>query len=390
LGRAWSETDPFVAKIYKYIAKYNYNNIMMHVKGYASNKKFKISDDYKGTFNFSRLIEKKLITEISKFLKIKFSKISGYFTTGGTEANIYSLWLARNWAESLSGVEKIEWIVPKNSHYSIKKAINILNVSNNPKHKIHVVNTNNHYVTNAEDIKRIIKNKRAKNNDPIILVLTAITTEFGLLDPIEDTIKFIRNNNFANIFIHIDACFSGLILPLFKKYETIFSHPEISTISIDFHKTFGAPTGSGIILINNNYHIFSEIAAPYMATNDYTLVGSRSGSNVILTWVLFKLQLTRGFWKRRVRASIKLTNFLYERFKNINYINVIYPPFINYLIFKIDTDSTRHLKKIEDILYEYSITPTLYNDEKFYKVIINDYIKPKTLINLINKLKKEE
>ncbi len=390
LGRAWSETGSFVIKIYKCIAKYNYNNIMMHVKEYAPNNKFRMSSDYKGTFNFSRLIEKKLIIETSKFLKLKFSKVSGYFTTGGTEANIYSLWLARNWAESLLNTQQVEWVVPVSSHYSIKKAINILNIHNDPKHKVHIIGIDNNYIASGENIKRIIKSKRAENNDPIIIVLTAVTTEFGLLDPIEEIIKFIRNNKFVNIFIHIDACFSGLILPLFKKYENFFSYPEISTIAIDFHKTFGAPIGSGIVLVNDNYHVFSEIQASYLAANDCTLIGSRSGNNVILTWALFKFQLTNGLWKRRVRASIKLTHFLYEQFKKISYVTVIYPPFINYLIFKISGDNIKHLKKIEDVLYEYSISATLYNNEKFYKIIITDYIKPKTLVSLINKLKKEQ
>jgi len=384
-------TNSFVIKLYKYIAKYNFNNIMMQAKGLETTSKapFFVSD-YKGSFNFSRLIEKKLILEIAKFLKVNFSKLSGYFTTGGTESNIYSLWLARNWAEKIAKPnEKSFWLIPDSSHYSIFKALNILGILDNHRHKIKKINLNFNLSINSSEIINLIKNIRVSGDSPIIIVLTAVTTEFGLIDPIGEVVFFIKKNKIKNVFIHLDACFSGLILPLFKKYKTLFSHPEISTISIDFHKTFGSPIGSGLVLINNNFHIFAKIKAAYLADSDFTLTGSRSGINVIQVWALFKTRVSTGEWKREVIKSIQLTDILYQNLLTIDYIDIVYKPEINFFIFKIKNINKNRSKKIKKILYEFSISPTIYKDEEIFKIIVNNYITKKTIIDLVKKLKKQ-
>lgn len=390
LGRPWSETPPLATKVYGLIRKYNYNNIMMHLSGYRldnKNREPKIVPDYSGTFNFSRYIEKQLIVNIAKFLNLKFRLLSGYFTTGGTESNIYSLWLARNWSNSQIGEgDTVDWIIPESSHYSIAKALNLLGIIDNQKHEIKYVARHENYTIDTSDITRLLEDKRQTSEAPIVIVFTIVDTEFGLNDPMENVIEFIKRNKYKNIFIHVDACFSGMILPVVDEYQKIFAHDEISTIAIDFHKTFGAPTGSGMVLINDDYQKFSQIDASYLDHADLTLLGSRSGTNVIITWALFIRQIQSGIWRKRVESSTNKTSFLYERLKLISYIKVLHPPYINYLVFTLDIPDNKQLATVKLLFREYSITSSNYRGENIYKIITADYVTKKTLKKFIKQL----
>lgn len=392
LGRPWSETDPIATIVYRLVRKYNYNNIMMHLSDYAADSKKEevyAYPDYSGTFNFSRYIEKRLIIEVAKFLRLKFRLLSGYFTAGGTESNIYSLWVARNWAETLKNEnDTVEWIIPESSHYSITKALNLLGITNSEGHTIRYVNRVDDYTLRAKDIINLIKTKRQKTNAPIILVMTVIDTEFGLNDPLDEVATFIKTNNYQNIFLHVDACFSGMVIPYLNKYKNMFTHEEISSIAVDFHKTFGAPTGSAMVLINDGYQKFSQIDASYLEHADFTLLGSRSGANVVITWAMFMRQVKSGVWSRRITNSIDKTHLLYDQMKPIPFIEVLYPPTINYLVFTININDHTKLTAVKHLLRKYSITPSNYKGKEIYKIIATDYISKGTMKKFIKQLRK--
>lgn len=397
LGRAWAEQADFSVNVYSLIGHYNFNNISMHLREFTAQKKAVLS--YAGSFNFSRNIERKLMVMMEKIIRLNFFKLSGYFTSGGTESNIYALWIARNWAVNIQNKiknTKVEWIIPKSSHYSIYKGLDILGVYGRKEHKISIINYDKNFITDVNEIQNKITNIRKKHKlQPIIIVLTVITTEFGLIDPVEIVIEFIRKNNFKNIFIHIDACYSGMILPFLPQYSDIFSFKEISTISVDFHKFYGGPIGSGVILINEGLERFSKIDAPYLKDkSDFTLSGSRTGLNVIQTWSLLQLDLDSEFkkYRKRIFKSIDLTEYLYSNLLNIDGIYVWYKPFINYIIFSTKYENSNNFESLLNLLYNYSITFTILSNEpktkykKIFKIIINDYIDKKTIDNLISDL----
>lgn len=390
LGRAWAEQDKFSIKIYNKVGKYNYNNILMHLKGYKGHEK--IEPSYNGTFNFSRYVEKILIIDVAKLLKLKFAELSGYVTSGGTESNIYSMWVARNWAKDLlKSSEQISWIIPKSSHYSILKGINILGL-NSSDNAIFYIDYDKNFVTDKNNIINILDEHAKKSKDmPLVIVLTAVTTEFGLIDPIEEVVQCIRKNNLNNVYLHIDACFSGMVLPFIKNFEKQFSYKEISSISVDFHKTLGGPIGSGLVLLNAGLHRFAQIDAAYLDGGaDNTLIGSRNGISAIQVWALFQKY---GFnnLKTKIDKSISLTNYFYEQLISIKELKILYKPFINYLIFECNLESKSKQDKLTVLLGRYSISSTtvevkIGKPRNLYKMIMNHYISKKTLDLLIKEL----
>lgn len=387
LGRSWSASPPLVGTTQSLVSGYNYNNIMMHLKDYDLTKgDFDEETDFSGTFNFSRVIEKKLIVDLAQYMRVNFQPLSGYFTSGGTEANMYSLWVARNWSRSIEGAEKTTWIFPDTAHYSIKKAADILGLTDSVRDEVHTVSCNTNLLPSADVITNLIKEKRLLSDDPIILVQTVISTEIGLIDPVRDVVEFIRDNSYENIFIHVDACFSGIVLPALDGYEEIFSYKEINTIAVDLHKTFGAPVGSGVILINRGYQRFSRIKAPYLLEDDLTLLGSRSGSNAIVSWALFQSEVKTGNWSLRLQRSMDSTRYFYEMLDKFPFINIPYKPFVNYFVFKFLNIDNEKIRKMEEALNRYSISATEYRGEKLYKVIVTDNVKNEVLEELVSNL----
>lgn len=381
LGRAWSEQHSFSSSLYSMLGKYNYNNIMMHLRSYSNKKHHEIAPQYSGTFNFSRYIEKLLLIDLSNLLQLKFHALSGYSTSGGTESNMYALWCARNWAEQQKQKKKTVWIIPKSSHYSIDKSLNVLAISTSSKHAVSYIHYEKDFSINGQKIIQEIKKTGKKT--PIIIVLTAITTELGLLDPIHQVLRHIKNNSYKNIYVHIDACYSGLIIP-FTNMHSLFSYPSISSIALDFHKMFGGPIGSGAVLLNNGLEKYAQVDASYIqGGSDFTLLGSRSGIHPIQNWALLQLKGRNGI-QNEIQKAHDLTMHLYNNLKKVKTIKILYKPFINYLIFSIDVKNENTHKSFDELCYKYSISNTTIRatskNKSFYKMIINHYT-PKKVLN---------
>lgn len=159
-GRPWTPLRSSARFFSFWFGRYNYNNILLHARNILPNEEIIISD--KGTFNFTRYLEKKLIQKIVQLLRLPFHSFSGYVTSGATEANIYAMWIAREWAKSRN-VDKTYWIIPDNAHHSIAKALNLLGII----HEIITIETDSLGRANYEKIIESIKKIRSVGDNPI-------------------------------------------------------------------------------------------------------------------------------------------------------------------------------------------------------------------------------
>lgn len=365
-GRPWTPLK-FSARFFPFwFGKYNYNNILLHSKDISANEEITISE--KGTFNFTRYLEKRLLQKIVQILKLPFSSFSGYVTTGATEANIYSMWLAREWAKSKKK-SKTYWIVPENTHYSIAKSLNILGITQ----EIIAIETDTLGRANHEDIIDTIKRIRSNGDDPIILPLTVMTTECGAIDPVKEVDKFIIDSKIENIFFHVDAAFSGLLLPFLDEYKNIFSLQSLISISIDFSKTIGGPTASGAVIFRPGLEQYVITPAPYLSESiDQTLSGSRKGSDVIAMYSILSVNNPSDIKKDIFNAAGK-AKFLAEKLSKIEFIKLFYQPTLNYIVFSLVGIGKDKEEKIRKILKSYAISSSMVKIEneqmELFKII---------------------
>lgn len=351
-GRPWTPLK-FSARFFQFwFGKYNYNNILLHARDISSDGEITISD--KGTFNFTRYLEKILLQKIVQLLKLPFSSFSGYVTSGATEANIYAMWIAREWAKSKNG-NKTYWIVPDNAHYSIAKALNLLGVTQ----EVITIETNSLGRANSEKIMSSIRKIREKGNDPIILPLTVMTTECGAIDPVIEIDKFIADSKTNNIFFHIDAAFSGLLLPFLDEYKNIFLLQSLTSISIDFSKTVGGPAASGAVVFRSGLEQYVITHAPYLSESiDQTLSGSRKGSDVIAMYSILSINDFSDIKKDILDAS-KKAKFLASELSKIEFIKLFYEPNLNYIVFSLVVSEKDREEKIRKILKSYAVSSSM-------------------------------
>ena len=387
-GRPWTPLK-FSARFFPFwFGRYNYNNILLHAKGISVSENIKISD--KGTFNFTRYLEKKLLQKIVQILNLPFSTFSGYVTSGATEANIYAMWIARGWAQELKG-NKIYWIIPDNAHYSVTKALRLLGVNDNSNNVIIDVKTDSIGEANYKEITEHIKKIRESSNDPIILSLTVMTTECGAIDPIKEIDKFIIDSNFNNIFFHIDAAFSGFLLPFIDEYKDIFSIKSLYSVSVDFSKTIGGPSASGAIIFRPGLENNVITHAPYLFDNtDQTLSGSRKGADVIAMYSILSINDASDI-KKDILNAIEKSRFLAKAISSNSFIKLLHSPTLNYIVFYLINMSKEKEEKIRRVLKSYAISSSMVKvgdtEKELFKIITRKSHSYKNINKLIGDLK---
>ncbi|MBP7810283.1 MAG: aspartate aminotransferase family protein, partial [Bacteroidia bacterium] len=92
-----------------------------------------LGDEHEDMFAGTQEIEKKLIKICAEeIFKAESGQYDGYVASGGTEANIEAIWIYRNYFVEKDGADLSEICIisSEDTHYSIHKASNLLNISN--------------------------------------------------------------------------------------------------------------------------------------------------------------------------------------------------------------------------------------------------------------------
>jgi glutamate/tyrosine decarboxylase-like PLP-dependent enzyme len=119
---------------------------------------------------------------------------------------------------------------------------------------------------------------------PVILVLNVGTTVKGAFDNIRTVLRIIHDCNISkeNLYIHCDAAFSGLCIPL-TSTDSVYSFKyPIDSVAISGHKQLGCPVPSGVFISKRTDNQDDYI--PYLDSMDTTISGSRNGHSVLHLW----------------------------------------------------------------------------------------------------------
>ena len=253
---------------------------------------------------------------------------AGYIVTGGTEANLMAMRIARN--SHFNGQSEI--IVPCSAHASFDKAADLMRLN------IIKIPLTSEYKIDVDAVEEAI----SKNT--IAIVGIAGSTALGVVDPIDKLSEIALDHG---IYLHVDAAFGGLVLPFLAKmgynvppYDFLLE--GVKSITADPHKMGLGPIPSGGILFRNEDILKkSHYEIPYLAggkIKQATIVSTRSGFTAIATWAIFKYLGEKGFIKI-VNKCMKITHLLRDELKKIEGITVVNdPPQMNVLGFTSNYD----------------------------------------------------
>ncbi|MCK5295825.1 MAG: histidine decarboxylase [Alphaproteobacteria bacterium] len=246
-------------------------------------------------------IEKKVLDFFAKLYNIP-NNYWGYITNGGTESNMYGLFLARELYTD--GIVYYS----QDAHYSIKKILRILNMKNIEVKTLH--NGEMDY----KDLELVLQSRR---DTPAIIVATIGTTMKGAIDNVR-LIKDICENLRIPSYVHADAALSGHILPFLKNSPKFDFSAGVSSVSVSGHKMIGSPIPCGVVITKNDLVNRISQRIEYIDSLDTTIMGSRNGFTSLILWQAIKLHKANGF-KKMAEKCIEMADYTLEQLKKINW-----------------------------------------------------------------------
>ena len=265
-----------------------------------------------------RKMEAEIISMTAKLLNSNNPQ-AGSFTSGGTESILLACKTYRDIAYE-RGIKYPEIIVSKNAHAAYWKAGQYFNI------KIVEVDSFFDDYQYIEYKNLIQKLNKLFTKNTIAIVASTPSFNHGINDPINVISNFVIDKK---IYLHIDQCLGGFLLPFLENFNCDFRQPGVSSISIDIHKYGNGPKGGSIILYNN-LDLYKKQA---FVKEDWTggiygtsnLSGSRDGNSIALSWATL---MYHGFKKYQHNALLiqYLTVKLYESLKEVDGIFIYGEP----------------------------------------------------------------
>lgn len=257
------------------------------------------------TFSVVEEYEEKLITEIGSL----FGARHGLFTSGGTESNILALYIYKQMGGGRSNVV----IAPSTVHKSIDKACKLMGCElvKIPTDPLKPVDPN-------------LVLKYARERNPFAIVITAGTTEAGVIDPIEEVGEVAES---LGVPLHVDAAYGGLLIPFLNKRGVLKVELKIgkgvSSITVDMHKNGCAPIPSSILLLESGE--MRELACfdmDYMpGGKSCGLLGTRPGGALLASYFTWKAIGVEGYELNAIRL-MGLAEYLHAGLREIPGVEV--------------------------------------------------------------------
>lgn len=252
-----------------------------------------------GTYPTVTALEEEAVSMLGEIAGLESP--AGYVASGGTEANIQAVRIARDRYESRTSNRTGRHtssrnegsapnvVMPESGHFSFQKAANVLGV------ELRIVPTDDDHRADLEAVRHSVDDRTA------LVVGVAGTTEYGRVDPIPELGEIAQS---VGALFHVDAAWGGFVLP-FTDYEWNFSHAPVDTMAIDPHKMGQAAVPAGGLLARDET-LLDELAidTPYLeSTSQATLTGTRSGAGVASAVAAMEALWPGGYQRQYARSQ---------------------------------------------------------------------------------------
>lgn len=207
------------------------------------------------------LVEQRLIAWTAR--RIGFgNQADGVFTSGGTQSNLMALLLARDIQSArrrrghdsrrqglAPGSDRFRILTSELCHFSVQKAAAILGLGHEA---IVSVPTDPHFRMDVDALGHAIAECEAAGREPIAVVATAGTTDFGTIDPISPIADICRNHD---LWLHVDAAY-GCGLLVSERHRTMLTGIEhADSVTVDYHKSFFQPVSCSALVVRQGCHL---------------------------------------------------------------------------------------------------------------------------------------
>jgi histidine decarboxylase len=244
--------------------------------------------------------EQEVIAFFSELFRAPQDNFWGYVTGGGSEGNLYALYLARElYPHAMVYYSEA-------THYSVQKNVHLLNMDSI------VIRCQENGEMDYDDLKEMVQLQRHR---PVIVLANIGTTMTEAKDSLPKIKEILNSSAIKSSYIHCDAALSGTYLALMGKGDFDFENGADS-IAISGHKFIGSPIVCGVVVVKKSYKDRIGRSIPYIGTLDTTVTGSRNGITPVLLWYAIRKLGREGLLKRAI-AGMELAQYAEKRLKAI-------------------------------------------------------------------------
>jgi len=262
--------------------------------------------------------EREVVADFARYTQAPEGDWWGYVTNGGTEGNMYGLYVARELLPD--GMVYFS----EDTHYSVAKILRLQHMRN-----IMIKGQPNGQL-DYEDLHETL---RIHRDVPPIIFANIGTTMKGSIDDLKKIREILDDLAIPESYIHADAALSGMILPFVDKPQA-WSFPDgADSISISGHKLLGCPLPCGIALARKRNVDRIARSVEYVGALDTTISGSRNAITPLMLWLRLRILGDDGI-REIVRRSLHLAEYAVTKLRSIgveawrhdeNSITVVFP-----------------------------------------------------------------
>lgn len=261
--------------------------------------------------------EREVLADFARFTRAPADEWWGYVTSGGTEGNMYGLYVARELFPD--GI----CYFSEDTHYSVAKVLRLQHTRNI------MIKSQPDGQMDYADLRETL---RIHRDVPPIIFANIGTTMKGAVDDLAQIRAIIEDLAIPNAYIHADAALSGMILPFVDKPQPWNFADGADSISISGHKMLGSPVPCGVVLARKAHVDRIARSIEYIGALDTTIAGSRSGFSPLLLWHRLRTLGDAGL-RDIVQTCLANAEYAVQRFRahgmeawrHPNSITVVFP-----------------------------------------------------------------
>lgn len=217
----------------------------------------------------SREMEKEVVAFFSGLFRAEEDNWWGYVTNGGSEGNLYGLYLAREL------YPKAIVYYSEATHYSVQKNLHLLNMPN-----IAIRAQANGEIDYLDLEKTISINRQM----PVIILANIGTTMTEARDDVGKMKAIFKSLAIQHHYIHADGALSGSYAAFIEPRPAFDFADGADSIAISRHKFLGSPIPCGLVIAKKSHRDRIARSIDYIGSLDTTISGSRNGHTPLFLW----------------------------------------------------------------------------------------------------------
>ena len=262
-------------------------------------------------------IEREVVLIFADLMRLPRERAWGYLTSGGTEGNMYGLYIGREIFPN--GVVYFS----QDTHYSVVKILRVLKARNI------MIKSQDDGEIDYDDLYETI---RINRDSPAIIMANIGTTMKGAIDDVDRIRGILDDLAVTDSYIHADAALSGMILPFVDEPQPYGFDHGFDSVAISGHKMIGSPLPCGAALTKKEYVARVARSIEYVGVLDTTLTGSRNALTPLMMWYAFQKHGLDGF-RSVVQGCLDTAEYAVTRFQDSgipawrheNSVTVVFP-----------------------------------------------------------------